>query len=101
MFIIIELNSYDTCNADKDECEKNFRECLLSQCNLKSTLKTVACNTTAKLIHKTVKSSLGCEAFKKAQNNSCLCINRENVSNKLLNLANKLKKLAKKIKKKY
>ena len=101
MFIIIELNRYDTCNSDKDECEKNFRECLLSQCNLKSTLITVACNTTAKLMHTTVNSRLGCAAFKKAQNNSCLCINKENVSNKLLNIANQLKKLAKKIKKKY
>lgn len=69
---------YDTCNAQRTTCDKNFKQCLQNTCvKLKSSKakKKVSdkdCRTAADLLY-SATAALGCDPFLKSQENACSC----------------------------
>ena len=65
---------YDTCNADKDECDLKFKKCLYGHCKKDmSFLNSKKCKLKAKLFFVTV-IGVGCQSYLDAQENACDCI---------------------------
>lgn len=66
---------YDTCNADKDDCDLAFKRCLYKICKSKKKdfLDSKTCNLKAKVFYLTV-IGVGCKSYLDAQRNSCACV---------------------------
>ena len=66
---------YDTCGADKDECDLRFKKCLYGTCKQKKDqfLDSKKCKLKAKLFYITVLG-VGCQSFITAQNQACECV---------------------------
>jgi len=66
---------YDTCNADKDECDLKFKKCLYRQCRGRDLdfIDSKKCKLKAKLFFVTV-IGVGCQSYLDAQQNSCQCV---------------------------
>jgi len=75
---------YDTCNEEREECDKVFKECLKDTCHMESIVKKHSrekrkeCEGSADMMHAGALG-LGCAAYKEAQRNACLC-NGEKIS---------------------
>ena len=66
---------YDTCGEDKDLCDLSFRKCLYKVCRKdehKRFLDNKKCKFKAKLFYMAVVG-VGCQPFKSAQKNACIC----------------------------
>lgn len=68
---------YDTCNTDRTTCDKEFKECLHDACKKiqssnKKKISHKDCKATADILYSGT-AALGCDAFLKAQENSCSC----------------------------
>ena len=69
---------YDTCGEDKDLCDLSFRKCLYKVCRKdehKRFLDNKKCKLKAKLFYMAVVG-VGCQPFKDAQKNACLCVKK-------------------------
>ena len=67
---------YDTCGADKDECDLRFKKCLYGSCKNRKErqfLDSKKCRLKAKMFYITVLG-IGCQSFISAQNEACECI---------------------------
>ncbi|XP_077495269.1 group XIIA secretory phospholipase A2-like [Amblyomma americanum] len=62
---------YDTCLADKAQCDRSFDACMARICDTKVSSKD-SCVSTASLFT-TMTKNLGCEAFLKSQEQACVC----------------------------
>jgi len=70
---------YDTCGADKDECDLKFKKCLYSTCKKKTRqgyFDTKKCRLKAKLFYITVLG-VGCQSYINAQKEACQCLKAE------------------------
>uniref|UniRef100_T1J7P6 Group XIIA secretory phospholipase A2 n=1 Tax=Strigamia maritima TaxID=126957 RepID=T1J7P6_STRMM len=71
---------YDTCNNDKEDCDKTFRKCLFRICEKyknvigKDLLK--GCKATAQAMYAGTMT-LGCKAYKDSQKDACLCRSKQ------------------------
>lgn len=66
---------YDTCNADKEKCDLEFKRCLYKYCEGYLTTGTTIVNTckaAAKLLF-TGTTTLGCKSYLDAQKEACYC----------------------------
>ncbi|XP_047128241.1 group XIIA secretory phospholipase A2 isoform X1 [Hydra vulgaris] len=64
---------YDTCNKNKDKCDKVFKECLSTSCKAQTKgEKFKECNGVADMFYGGT-AGLGCAFFIEAQRNACLC----------------------------
>ena len=69
---------YDTCNADRKQCDEDFKSCLSNVClfeglsEKKSKKLMKQCQSSADLMYATT-STLGCTAYIQSQANACLC----------------------------
>ncbi|CAC5409284.1 PLA2G [Mytilus coruscus] len=76
---------YDTCNTDKEKCDKDFRQCLMKMCDkLGDDLnkeEAEGCEATAEIMYRGTLA-LGCTPFKKAQKNACLCTDQISLDHK-------------------
>ncbi|KAH9364109.1 hypothetical protein HPB48_006790 [Haemaphysalis longicornis] len=64
---------YDTCLADKDSCDADFKACLDYVCDTKAAAATKdACRSTAYLLT-SMTQNLGCESFLRSQKDACVC----------------------------
>lgn len=70
---------YDSCGVDKEECDKTFKRCLYSTCDISNlnknyigSMKHKICQGSAKLLF-TATLALGCASFKSAQSKACIC----------------------------
>lgn len=73
---------YDTCGADKDECDLKFKKCLYGTCKRKKQdqfLDSKKCKLKAKLFYITVLG-VGCQSYISAQTEACECVRRERSS---------------------
>jgi len=70
---------YDTCNADKDECDLKFKKCLYRQCKKDQHqldyLTSKACKLKAKVFFLTLVG-VGCSSYLNAQEKACQCVSR-------------------------
>ncbi|XP_077496821.1 group XIIA secretory phospholipase A2-like [Amblyomma americanum] len=62
---------YDTCLADKAQCDTSFDACMANICDTKVSSKD-SCLSTAGLFT-TMTKNLGCEAFLESQKQACVC----------------------------
>lgn len=69
---------YDTCGADKDECDLKFKKCLYRTCKGKKIefFDSKKCRLKAKLFYITVLG-VGCQPYINAQKEACQCIRSE------------------------
>ena len=71
---------YDTCGADKDECDLRFKKCLYATCKTEKTgngyFDTKKCRLKAKLFFITVLG-VGCQSYINAQKAACQCVKSE------------------------
>ena len=70
---------YDTCGADKDECDLKFKKCLYGTCKKKTQqgyFDTKKCRLKAKLFYITVLG-VGCQSYINAQKEACQCLKAE------------------------
>lgn len=67
---------YDTCNEDRDKCDKAFQDCLYKVCDeIKKFLpsdQAQLCESSGGVMH-AAAVGLGCTAFKNAQEKACIC----------------------------
>jgi len=66
---------YDTCGEDKDLCDLSFRKCLYRVCRSEEHsrfLDNKKCKLKAKLFYMAVVG-VGCQPYKNAQRNACVC----------------------------
>jgi len=69
---------YDTCNETRDKCDNKFEECLKVAChhnaivNMLGSKKFKKCEEVGHFMHNAA-TGFGCNAYKEAQRNSCLC----------------------------
>lgn len=69
---------YDTCNKDRNKCDKNFKSCLVAKCHHNAVTKVhdekmaKTCKQLVKMMSFAVRS-FGCSAYKEAQEHACLC----------------------------
>ncbi|XP_041363593.1 group XIIA secretory phospholipase A2-like [Gigantopelta aegis] len=67
---------YDTCNKNKEKCDKTFYRCLEDSCHkMKRSLSkdiVKGCKATAGLMY-TGTMALGCKSYKEAQKDACVC----------------------------
>ena len=73
---------YDTCGKDKELCDKEFQRCLYRVCSDDQQRRVdriahTKCKTGAKLLY-TSTITLGCQPYKEAQKEACLCIKNTN-----------------------
>ncbi|XP_069123094.1 group XIIA secretory phospholipase A2-like [Argopecten irradians] len=68
---------YDTCNSNKESCDRNFKQCLENMCHdMADSLsheEFEGCEATAELMYQGT-AVLGCNSFKEAQQNACECV---------------------------
>lgn len=68
---------YDTCGSDKEDCDRKFKRCLYSICDVnKKELDLISekkCKGGAKLLYMATMA-LGCTAYKEAQREACSCV---------------------------
>merc|ERR1719273_2584818 len=66
---------YDTCTADKDECDLKFKKCLYATCRKKKHefFDAKKCRLKAKLFYITVLG-VGCQSYINAQKEACQCV---------------------------
>ncbi|XP_045124159.1 group XIIB secretory phospholipase A2-like protein [Portunus trituberculatus] len=73
---------YDTCGADKDNCDMKFKRCLYSTCDVGreegNFIAEKKCKGGAKLLY-TATMALGCTSFKEAQKEACLCVDAKDI----------------------
>lgn len=69
---------YDTCGADKDECDMKFKKCLYGTCKKQAYafLDSKTCRLKAKLFYITVLG-IGCQPYINAQKAACQCVKSE------------------------
>ncbi|XP_050311107.1 group XIIA secretory phospholipase A2-like isoform X3 [Anthonomus grandis grandis] len=68
---------YDTCNADKEVCDLDFKRCLYRHCDgysksVGGQAMTKTCKGAAKVLF-TGTLTFGCKSYKDAQKNACYC----------------------------
>ncbi|XP_033730824.1 group XIIA secretory phospholipase A2-like [Pecten maximus] len=70
---------YDTCNTNKESCDRIFKQCLEVMCSdLAGSLSREefeGCEATAELMYQGTVA-LGCGSFKEGQKNACECVNK-------------------------
>ena len=77
---------YDTCLADKELCDKQFKKCLYASCkkkekaNFMDTLEYKKCSASAKMLY-SATMLLGCKSYKDAQRGACACIKGDQFTN--------------------
>lgn len=66
---------YDTCGADKDECDLKFKKCLYATCKGKQNefFDAKKCRLKAKLFYMAVLG-VGCHSYIDAQRQACECV---------------------------
>ena len=66
---------YDSCGADKDECDLKFKKCLYGACKGKNKqfLDSKKCKLKAKVFYITVLG-VGCQSYISAQTEACECV---------------------------
>ena len=69
---------YDTCGADKDECDLKFKKCLYGTCRKKQHqfIDSKKCRLKTKLFYLTVLG-VGCQSYMTAQKAACQCVRTE------------------------
>ncbi|KAH6922643.1 hypothetical protein HPB50_017452 [Hyalomma asiaticum] len=63
---------YDTCLADKGQCDVAFDSCMKRICDTKVVTGRDSCVSTAELFMSLTRN-LGCEPFLKSQKQACVC----------------------------
>ncbi|KAK7111601.1 hypothetical protein V1264_011207 [Littorina saxatilis] len=70
---------YDTCNHQKEDCDKEFQACLMKICNAMKThvSKDVynGCKSTADIMY-VGTMALGCKPYRDSQKDACTCSRR-------------------------
>ena len=73
---------YDTCGSDKEDCDRKFKRCLYSTCDVNKQQQDIfnekKCKGGAKLLY-TATMALGCTAYKEAQGQACLCVEAKEI----------------------
>nr|XP_045608740.1 group XIIB secretory phospholipase A2-like protein [Procambarus clarkii] len=68
---------YDTCGSNKENCDRTFRRCLYSTCEVSKDKMDILmfkkCQGGAKLLY-TATMALGCTSYKDAQRSACVCV---------------------------
>ncbi|XP_013386303.1 group XIIA secretory phospholipase A2 [Lingula anatina] len=66
---------YDTCNKDREGCDRAFESCLADICKLfkREKMAFEGCKVTTQLLAAGA-SSMGCRSYRNAQAKACLCV---------------------------
>lgn len=76
---------YDTCGTEKENCDRRFKRCLYSTCEVNrkemNNLAYKKCRGGAKLLY-IATITVGCASFKEAQDNACVCVDVRDVPHK-------------------
>lgn len=73
---------YDTCGSDKEDCDRKFKRCLYSICDVNrkdmNFVNEKKCKGGAKMLYMATMA-LGCTAYKDSQRESCLCVDVKDI----------------------
>lgn len=75
---------YDTCQADKDQCDLDLKKCMYKVCKDKQRdfLDEKKCKATAKTAYLLVMA-VGCQLYKDSQDEACQCVKKTSRKNEL------------------
>lgn len=69
---------YQTCDSDRNECEKNFELCLQINCESSQSVEQIEiCKTSLNRIQSNNSNDKQCEIFVNAQLEACVCIDKK------------------------